>query len=492
MKKLFYIMILTLFASTAFATAIPGWPTFYDSFEDGAVPDRDLDTLLDDTTGGPFDTPEGDGAEYDDQTHYVRDVTEDGITPRYGDQYLHIKATWGAPEDTSSAHTGDKGFGRIGFKRGWITFHGDELTSGDVGLDIDNGTEYWIGWSQYIPADEKEQHADFIAETGAFQIQSERGLASISYWGMDNGVYRVVRYYGTGSFKPITLANWIDLKGTWVDFVVQYTAYTSDTAGARLRYYVNGVLKTGAWDNLQNARNSTLRPYLVWQNYNWWSWGDWDADVDCSTTQTGGYYNYCGCSNAVDDGSTTPECAGDWTAWTRNYILDEMRINEYDGTPAQGAHYCAVAPPIWAETPSISHPSEAETNLGTTFNASFTDFSPHRLDPQGCFPAYKMEVEVDIDGHNWTDHLDFDSGEVDSSNTISITGLAADTTYQMRVRHSSYNTPRTTQYWGEWSTVIDFSTDLPPDPEPSLSLGGLEVGGNTAVATDGNTDLAIP
>ena len=189
-RKLVILIILLFSTSLAFAAAIPNWPTFYDSFEDDTV-----DTLFQDGDGGPWATTApaccGDDERYEsesaDQTEYIRD----DLTARYGDQYLHIKAQWTAAESCNGHYSA--GFGNYGFRRGYILFLGDELTDG-IGLDINNGTEYWIAWSQYIPADEMEQPAPH-GESGLFQIQTNAGLSSIMYWGMDNGKQAIRRYY---------------------------------------------------------------------------------------------------------------------------------------------------------------------------------------------------------------------------------------------------------------------------------------------------------
>ena len=454
MKNLILAILIVLFAvSTPHAADV-----WYENFDSETV-----DQPWSNTTCGTANTIYRNSVVY--HSSNCSDKIEDDVSDRSNHttgQYLSEYCDW----DTAAT--------RNSSRRASLHISGANFDPCNE-LKTNDDTEYWIAWSIYIPINYYREYCSHMAG----QITTDTSFVWAYYYGGDNTVgdacesngnkgYARVRHGGSMSY-PNWADEWVDHEGVWTDFVLHLVLHNTDDADAISEMWVNGnpVYSYPGVKNMPTGETKAIINLpLLYNVYNytgtyeppevWIRWYDENGDT------------------------AKPE-------WREEHF-DEFRMAEDTiGTK----NYCDVAPPIWAENPSISHPSEGESNLATTFNASFTDFSPHRLDPQGCFPAYKMEVEVDEDGGDWAT-LIFDSGEVNSSNTISVTGLSASTTYQMRVRHSSYNSDTTTQYWGEWSTVIDFSTDLPPDPEPSLSLGGLEVGGNTAVATDGNTDLAIP
>jgi hypothetical protein len=96
-----------------------------------------------------------------------------------------------------------------------------------------------------------------------------------------------------------------------------------------------------------------------------------------------------------------------------------------------------------------------------------------------------MNVEVDEDGGDWLS-LVYDSGDVTSGNSDSVSGLSNNTTYQMRVRHSNYNDDTTTETWSSYSTVVDFTTGPPDAVEPSL---GMDDGGDVTVDDGGVLDI---
>ena len=443
MKRLSYIFFI-LFIVPCFALAFDF--TFYEDVESET---KNLDWPISNCYVGNSGTMYWNSTGSDNCSRIVENSDDTGIAARYGNQYLtmycDLAATWGAydaPERT-----------------GWL-FGAENEWTGCNRPNYNDDTEYWYGWSIYI-------QSDYVTETTntdhmVMQFKNSTTIIYALYFG-DTLNWHARRLYNDITTYPIYNEDWEDEKGTWVDFVIHVVWHNTDDADAIFEVWKSGT-------ELESVSGSNTLP--TGQSSPYFNLVLYETNIS-----TEGWYDII----------TTPPGTSRW----REFGLDEIRVTE----GAIGTYnYCDVAPPIWAETPSISHPSEGETNLGTTFNASFTDFTAHRVDLQGCYPAYKMEVEVDEDGGDWST-LVFDSdtgGAKDSSNTISVTGLSDSTTYQMRVRHSSYNSDTTTQYWGEWSTVIDFSTDLPPDPEPSLSLGGLEVGGNTALETDGNTDLAIP
>ena len=200
-----------------------------------------------------------------------------------------------------------------------------------------------------------------------------------------------------------------------------------------------------AFDNDKNMRTDGGKPYLIWQNYNYYSCGD-PVDADCDDARE----DYWGCDN-----NGTTEGGQTWEAgWTRNHIIDEIRINEY--ATGQGAHYCAVAPPIVAKKVTINYPTESQSGLATTFDVTYDAYDVSRTDAQSCFSASKMEIEIDENGGDWGD-LAYDSGQISYAvSPHEVSGLLDNTNYQLRKRHSS--TARGIEYWGEWSDTRHFTT----------------------------------
>lgn len=481
MRKLFYTLLFLLISTLAFGADWPlgtdtcagGDCTFYDGLED-----RPKDQQVDDEHTGPFHSAYIGNAPHADCQEFVKDGS---ISPRYGSQYLHLSCQWGAASATGC----DGGFGRIGFERANIEFRGAELDTG-LYIEADNGTEYWFGWSMFILADEEEQ----LLATNIWQLQSYSPTYSCGHhYTMTFGSYiesfKIRNTNSTGS-ETHFVGSWIDLKGTWVDFVVHARLYSTNNANARLRTYINGVLVDSAHgDGVNNMRASDANcpPYVHWQAYNSWHCGDIGTDTDCTTTQNGGYPDYCGCSNAYDDGSTNALCEGDWEDWQRDVPVDEIRVNEY--TSGQGYNYCDVSPPIWGTKPSISFPADDQEELDTTFDALFDGYSDHKSEgDQNCYTAYQTRIQVNeqADG-DFTTSLVVDA-TVSSTNEYEVTGLAINTTYVMRIEQSSYNTARSTEYRGvdgsNWSDTLTFTTaDIPPDPQEfrfSIKGGGVTGG----------------
>lgn len=464
MKKLFYtFLILILGWTLAFGADVD----FYEDFEG-----RTVDQVLDDsgTSNIPFWThlEAPSQTQYDDQSIYIRDVSEDGIAPRFGSQYVHMKATWGAPESCAGVLGYTTGYGRIGFKRSIFYYKDTDLTD-SMYVDIDNGTEYWIGWSQYIPSTEKGQQQ----RSGLFQINSnDTNLSFIQNFGMAGEQFKLRRYYGTGSSVWNDGGSWEavrDAGGGWIDWVMQIRLYTSNNADARMNIYNNGVNKSADWDGQQNARTGSTQPYLIWQNYNWWHCGDTGVgqDTNCADTSE----DYHGCDNT-----------GEWEGWTRNFIIDEIRIKEYSS--GQGDHYCAVAPAIWPVTPTISYPGDGATGIDTTVTVTYDGYADHRTDAKGCFAYSVTEIQVneESDG-DWTTSLVVDySGSAETSHEIS--GLAYNTEYRMRTRHKSIRSGTATTYTDVtgsdgWSTTVNFTTKEGAGSNPmtisNINSGGLSV-----------------
>jgi hypothetical protein len=158
--------------------------------------------------------------------------------------------------------------------------------------------------------------------------------------------------------------------------------------------------------------------------------------------------------------------------------MEELRVTE---AATKGTYnYCYVAPPIWSSAPTITSPTEDGGGLELTFTATFSAYTDHRTDTQGCFDAEDVEIQVGELGGDWGT-LVYDSGEVTSGTSHEISGLAYGTAYQMRVRHSSLNDDRSTEHWGEWSSTRTFTT-----ASQSASISG---GGEGSIVFDGEGSI---
>lgn len=454
--KYFLILCLFLIPSISFATAIPDWPNFYEGFED-----RTVDVEVNDGTGPLINA----GTSFPCQSTYGSTYTRDDITPRYGSQYLSIKQTFGASVGDCGTCDGQAldGYGNKGSRREYVLLIGDELDGNFAGTgvgygldDPDSGTEYWIGWSQYIPSDEKAQ----IQASGGFQINTDNNLSTIMHWGAEDadpntdGEFRFTRYYGAGSPGAINSGiDWEDYKGQWVDFVLQYRPYTTDTANARLRYYINGVLITGVFDGKANVRSSgATNPYLVWQNYNYWVCGD-TTDTNCAQVAE----DYYGCDNT-----------GEWEDWSRNYIIDEIRVSEYDGVTEYNGetqdpsddNYCDVCPTIIPATPTITYPTDSSTVEMVGLSVVYSSYSDERTDVQECFDYEETEVQVDESGGDWST-LVYNTIYPLPTSTPIWANLSDGTSYQVRVRHKNRRQGGNKEAnWSAWSTTVTFTTQV--------------------------------
>ena len=362
---------------------------------------------------------------------YIEDDYNDRSSPNAGGKYFSIYCDW-----VNCA-------GMNNSRRAEFMMAQDTSWTPCNAMKYNDDTEYWIGWSYYIPADyysETYSHQVFQIVSGAGNI-----INLLMYYGGDSSDSYTgrIRYNGTNHYP--TFSNWLNDKGTWVDFAIHAIFHTTNDTDAVLELYKNGVLSMGA-DS------------------------DGYANVDAGTVTLGLpelYNQYC-YSSIYTCADVIKTYATPMSPW-RSVHIDEYRLTENTkGTE----NYCSVAPPIWAAKPTITVPAADATGIGQTFTAEFSGYSDHRTDAQACFSAYQMNVEVDEDGGDWGT-LVYDSGDISTASTHEISGLAGSTTYQMRVRHSSYCAARATEYWGEWSNTTDFTTTTggaPADPFDDILL----------------------
>jgi hypothetical protein len=314
-------------------------------------------------------------------------------------------------------------------------------------MRTNDNTEYWIGWSNYVPIDyvgEKFPH-------NFFQIASDNpgSIIYIMRYGADkNGLtgWRSKHKYKDGERSQLIDNDWEDDKGKWTDWVLHIVWHDTDNSNARFEVFRDGVLVYSR-NNADNMIKGA-EPILVWFNYNW----AYSKDLD--------YTKYI----------------KQWDKpHSRAVYMDELRI--YEQVRGSGSNdYCDACPPITARRPSISYPSHNSSGIPTTFTAKYNGYRDARADPQECFSYAKTQVQIDESGGNWST-LVYDSGKITGNTSHLISGLDDSAKYQIRVRHQSARKGSTDVYWGEWSNIVKFTTgsgsgssDEAPNPPTNLKI----------------------
>jgi hypothetical protein len=146
---------------------------------------------------------------------------------------------------------------------------------------------------------------------------------------------------------------------------------------------------------------------------------------------------------------------------TRDVRFDAFHYKKLTDVTGNGdseapGHYCEVASEIRAATPTITTPSQGATDVALDFTAEFSAYADHRTDAQSCFDSNATHIQIDEDGGDWSSLVFEYNGTPVSSKQV--TGLSDNDVYQIRVRHQSTNSDRSTDHWGAWSTVHDFTT----------------------------------
>ena len=362
-------------------------------------------------------------------------IIKDDIPARYGTKYLDVFCNWVDSTD-NEVKKSQRAQTTFGLPSGWSPCNE---------MKYNDGTEYWFGWSIYIPSDYYEEyysHMFFEFTTTSMSIPLALYFGGgETQNGTPNHSWRRCAYYDgglhCGDFSNDN--DWRDEKGQWVDIVIQARFYTTDNANATIKVWKNGVIqysRSGGDNTTGGVIFSAPMLYNIYA-YPGYAWYDDDPKK---------WHKAC------DDGLTSV------SKW-REVPADELRITEgSSGT----YNYCSVAPPIVAATPSVTYPTPGLTGIATTFTSTFSGYSDERSDAQSCFGAYKTQVQVDESGGNWSS-LVYDSGSVNSTTSHQVTGLANNTAYQIRVRHSSYNTTISAEYWGRWSNIVTFTTGTGSD-----------------------------
>ena len=415
---IFYLFLL--FPISASATF-----TYYESFEADVV-----DTV--------FPAPGSDCSDYfyngynfptENCSSHIRNT----FTARYGTQYLDATCDFvdASPTECNESQRTHIVYGR---PSGWSPCNQ---------MKTDDNTEYWIAWSNYIPADYYvELYSHLI-----FQILANNKAAINIYYGggYGGGAYAGATDYDGAQWKNgvPTFASygglWADDMGTWVDWVLHVVWYSTTNANAVMELYRNGNLVYSNY-GLSNYKGSGYKPIMVFNDYN--------------TTNSTAAYGDDACVERTRIGRDQEYPMVNW----RRVPIDEIRITE-DTIGTKG--YCDVAQPIWAAKPAISYPTQNQNNMltsvPTTFTVTYSDYTEARTDPQNCFSYTKSQVQVDESGGDWS-ILVYDSGEITDESSHLISGLANSTEYQIRVRHKSARKGSTDVYWGQWSSIVTFTT----------------------------------
>ena len=386
-------------------------------------------------------------ARFEDCHQEIAQTISDRSSSAGTGKYFHSYCNW--ETDTSSD--------RLDAQRSSTIYANDTNYTVDCNaMSINDGTEYWIGWSFYIPADYYQEYCSHsIVQFTRSPTGPNTILANLEFGGgygsgtcsdVDRDYFRYRAWHSGSTTNAGTSMKWTDLQGTWVDLVFHFVWYTSVNADAISEMYINGsqiysysgeinhdLVSDGVGLNtpfLYNAL-STADPLSTWNR--WY----------------------------VENGDTQK------APW-REVSFDEFRIT---GDTIDTKEYCDVAPPIWPAKPTNITPNGMDITLTPT--ASWAAYDDFRSDLQGCFSAYQMKVQVDESGGDWAG-LVYDSGTIGYAASEQISGLAWDTDYQIRVAHSSYNTDRSEEYWSEWSDTVYFTTG--PTSEPPAVPSAFHIG----------------
>lgn len=312
---------------------------------------------------------------------------------------------------------------------------------------IDNNTEYWIGWSYFVPS-------NYLQERMGHQLcqitdPADAGHPNRIIFGiaMGGGISadcdpKYANWYGRHDWESAkTHRNWrtawTNDKGNWVDIVLNIVWYSSNNANAKFEFFMDGVSVYDRGAN-KNVGFSTSRPVISINMY-------WPAVTQGNPCGPG---DDCGSDSYVEN--------YDQNFWRGTY-LDAFRGRE----GAIGTHdYCDVAPAIWSSAPTINTPAASSTQ-DTAFTASYTGYSDHRTDSQGCFARTSTTVQIDENPADWSG-MAYENTSAHQT-TQDITGLSENTTYDMRVMHKSIRLGESDTYDGVWSSTVTFNTTQGPD-----------------------------
>jgi len=387
-KLIFCIFCLLLFPVTAFSAAIS--LPHYESYES-----RSIDSDINDGNCLGWDT--------NDSRDNCWAQVKDTYTARYGDNYAQYGCQWYAkaandPLDDDSARIDS-------------VWEGWRDPSGDYGcneLNVNDGSEYWVGWSVYIPEGyEVERYAHMLAQLHT----NDEVTLSISYGSSVQGMRVKNRVWDPieeeSDQYTVEFLDWEAYKGQWIDLVAHWRLYHEDNANATMELYANGIkvqdrngkanvgIVDGADDQL---------PVFYFNCYSW------------AYLQVSGY--------------TASEASFQYdTDHIRETNFDEFRFYEQIGGSGD-SNYCDVAPPIWAAIPTVDALGD---NVPTNFTLTYSGYVDHRDDLQNCFDRTTTQIQIDEQGGDWSS-LVYDSSTAGETSQA-IAGLSPGVQYQVRVRH---------------------------------------------------------
>lgn len=382
---------------------------YYRSFESDPV---DLD--FDDGNCKGLDVP------HPGITDYCTIKVRDDYPARYGDQYLEMRCEY------KSVSTREKTM-----RAGNMTFEGFRDGNSCHEMRTNDNTEYWFGWSNYIPRD----YMDELFKHAVFQVGTDSPpsvTSTIQYGAGPDGAPVATDSTWTiwnrsdDGHDSNTFGDWHNEKGKWVDWVVHVVWHDNDHTNAKWEVYQNGVIQHNR-NGLENVVENG-KPILSFCNYNWAYSDDLDAKANISHWDVPHH---------------------------RATYMDEFRFYEQIGGSGEYG-YCDACPPIVAEQPAISYPSSNDSMIPTNYTLAYGGYIENRSDPQNCFSYSTTHIQIDENGGDWSS-LAYES--TSASETLKeITGLAASTQYQVRVRHKSKRLGRGGTYLGPWSSVVKFRT----------------------------------
>jgi hypothetical protein len=339
--------------------------------------------------------------------------------------------------------------------------------------------EYYIAWSIYIPSDQiyyprGSSFFQFFSQLdgakGPCATDDSHILIIGSLWGSDNrrdgNIVMTIRRDKTHptdplyQYGPLELVKWGDYKGTWMDFVLRVRYYDEVNPYSRIHLYINGDIKFGiALDGIQNV-GTGCTPSGNFMSYQSWGREICKANPAEADSHPDNIYTECdNCNTTTYDWHPSISCESNWTV---DIAWDAFKIKHYpttsgDGDAVANDRYCEVAAEIRPNAPVITYPGDGDMDVSVSFTANFGAYVDHRADPQNCFDAYRMVVEVDEAAGDWSS-LAYSSGNIAIGTSHAITGLNLFTAYQMRVKLSSYNDNSLEEHWSNWSPVVNFTT----------------------------------
>jgi hypothetical protein len=477
------IILILLFPQWAYAAAnffnAQNW--HYQGFENETI-NTIAECIAADTGNDPvsdcFDQGSAGGLDWGPADQDCYSVVSTTYTAREGSKHLTLGCRW--PGD------GDYDYKWI---RSYLYAEGTDLNQNNR-LTYDDGTEYWLGWSQYVPSG----YADQTRGSGIWQ-----GFGGL--WGggsctPDSWVHIIGNYGGdsdcggycsdgdkmTYDSRPgsdtTDSVTWQSHKGYWIDWMIQMRLYDSAVAGSRFRIYKNGVLWAGsANDDTATLHQTDCTLVINWMDYNAWGdrCSDWGGEppttlIDCT-----------GCSAGYFEEDSPYDC--DTAGWTRETIIDSIRFVKYASGQASDTNYDDVAPAIYPAKTDVTSPADqaadVDIDLDVTVTTSAYTEQANPADPLGIFSHRQTDWRLCADSECNTV---ITSSLNDTSNLVSWTidksNFATATTYYVEVTHESWAGDIDRD--GDGTTAASDSDDVYPCPDPEISsftTEGAPVGG---------------